>query len=116
MTVLQVGNDFRLTSSAHEIMTPVFLPLVPLNLLELIINGEWMVPSAEEIATIRRGCRLRKLVLNGVWCDPRERVTSFEYREAFMIIGDESYPSPLTEDETVMIFLFISNITELLVA
>lgn len=97
MTVLQVGNDFRLMSTAHEIITSVFLPLVPLNLLELSINGEWIVPSAEDIAAIRRGCRLRKLVVNGVWCVPRERVTCIEYREAFMIIGEESYPSPFTE-------------------
>lgn len=110
MTVLQIGNDFRLMYSAHEVMTPIFLPLVPLNLLELSINGEWIVPSAEELATIRRGCRLRKLVLNGVRCDPRERVASIEYGEACAILGDESHPSPLipsfhmiSEDETVLV-------------
>lgn len=69
VTVLDVGNNFRLLYSPNALRistilaTPLFLPLVPQNLLELSLFGDWTVPTPQELATIRRGTRLRKLVM-----------------------------------------------------
>lgn len=84
LTVLHIGNDFqrrcvagsdsseaisgRSSSRAAGLSIPLFLPLVPSRLRELNLSGAWTSLSPQELGTIRRGCRLKKLVATGVRC------------------------------------------------
>ncbi|CAM9561248.1 unnamed protein product [Scytosiphon promiscuus] len=93
LRVLHIGNDFQrlrcggggdvvrgtatITRTAG-LSIPLFLPLVPARLTELHLSGAWTSLHARELGTIRRGCRLKKLVVTGV------RLFSFSYRELLL--------------------------------
>ncbi|CBN76196.1 conserved unknown protein [Ectocarpus siliculosus] len=72
LTVLHIGNDHqRLHGSSCSARTaglsiPLFLPLVPFALRELSMSGGWTSLGGVELGTIRRGCRLKKLVVTGM--------------------------------------------------
>ena len=84
LTVLHIGNDFqrrsvetitgRPSTRTAGLSIPLFLPLVPSNLRELNLSGAWTSLPARELGTIRRGCRLKKLVVTGVRCVRCSRV------------------------------------------
>ncbi|CAM9238556.1 unnamed protein product [Ectocarpus sp. 13 AM-2016] len=84
LTALHIGNDHqRLHGSSCSARTaglsiPLFLPLVPFALRELRMSGGWTSLGGVELGTIRKGCRLKKLVVTGM------RLCSFSYRELLL--------------------------------
>ncbi len=64
------GGGVSISSSSRSagLSVPLFLPLVPSNLRELNLSGAWTSLPARELGVVRRGCRLKKLVITAVRC------------------------------------------------